>query len=261
MLHCDPAEPEGDVSGSPVDSVRVRGTSSPFTFTPRRIQILGDHELFEDGDIHRHLYLQDLFATVTEDSPTPKVSEFRCHIAGCSLMFSSLDGYEQHYSTLHQHVCSTCRRCFPSRHLLDIHILEWHDSFFQVMAEKQSMYQCLVEGCPSKFSSSNERKDHLIRTHSYPPDFRFDRPRKNKRPKRRKGVVHTDLMDTSEEGAADSGTVLDSWATTHHTHHCEQRQSHPADTGTPTQYSRRVPSSVCFGQGSVRGFRGRREKK
>lgn len=72
------------------------------------------------------------------------VSEFQCHIAGCKQLFDTLEGYEHHYNTLHRHVCSSCKRCFPSNRLLDIHILEWHDSLFQVMAERE----CMVMSTP-----------------------------------------------------------------------------------------------------------------
>ena len=44
-----------------------------------------------------------------------------------------------HYSTVHRHVCSECRRHFPSGHLLDVHLLEWHDAMFELMAAKQKM--------------------------------------------------------------------------------------------------------------------------
>uniref|UniRef100_A0A8D0G256 Zinc finger protein 511 n=1 Tax=Sphenodon punctatus TaxID=8508 RepID=A0A8D0G256_SPHPU len=95
-----------------------------------------------------------------------------------SVFFDTLESYEHHYNTLHTNVCSSCKRAFPSGRLLDIHILEWHDSLFQIMAEKQDMYQCLTEGCVEKFKSSKERKDHLVRVHLYPSDFRFDKPKK-----------------------------------------------------------------------------------
>ncbi|KAJ7419460.1 hypothetical protein BTVI_25174 [Pitangus sulphuratus] len=109
-----------------------------------------------------------------------RVSEFSCHISGCCQVFDTLEGYEHHYNALHRNVCSFCKRSFPSGNLLDIHILEWHDSLFQIMAEKQNMYKCLVEGCPEKFKSSKDRKDHLVTVHLYPADFRFDRPKKVK---------------------------------------------------------------------------------
>lgn len=41
-------------------------------------------------------------------------------------------------------------------------------------------YQCLVEGCAEKFRTSKDRKDHLVRRHLYPADFRFDKPKKSR---------------------------------------------------------------------------------
>lgn len=77
-----------------------------------------------------------------------RVSEFSCHISGCCQVFDTLEGYEHHYNTLHRNVCSFCKRSFPSGHLLDIHISEWHDSLFQIMAEKQNM----VSRCAQPFA-------------------------------------------------------------------------------------------------------------
>lgn len=67
------------------------------------------------------------------------VSEFACHISGCRVVFSTLDEYEHHYNSLHRHVCCSCRRSLPSARLLDIHIQEWHDSLFTILAQKQDM--------------------------------------------------------------------------------------------------------------------------
>lgn len=166
--------------------------------------------------------------------------EFTCQVAGCCQVFEVLEDYEHHYHTLHRNVCSFCKRAFPSGHLLDIHILEWHDSLFQILSERQDMvggaispagshqsclpscqssqlsglwarpgdsfrppapclsrwggglrvgmevtpflfqYQCLVEGCAEKFKTSKDRKDHLVRRHLYPADFRFDKPKKSR---------------------------------------------------------------------------------
>ncbi|OXB51966.1 hypothetical protein ASZ78_013480 [Callipepla squamata] len=153
----------------------------PFAFAPRRLRLGPHHPLLEDGDVQRHLYLREALTGRAEEVERPRVSEFCCHISGCSQVFDTLEGYEHHYNTLHRNVCSFCRRSFPSGHLLDIHISEWHDSLFQIMAEKQNMYKCLVEGCAEKFKSSQDRKDHLATVHLYPSDFRFDRPKKAKR--------------------------------------------------------------------------------
>ncbi|NXM24418.1 ZN511 protein, partial [Oxyruncus cristatus] len=236
----------------------------PFTFAPRRLRLGPQHPLLEDGDVHRHLYLQGVLTSLEEVAERPKVSEFSCHISGCCQAFDTLEGYEHHYNSLHRNVCSFCKRSFPSGNLLDIHILEWHDSLFQIMAEKQNMYKCLVEGCPEKFKSSKDRKDHLVTVHLYPADFRFDRPKKVKSvPK------HTSCP--TEQGPSVPMEV--SVETT------EQLQLDPMETGpgedmeipqpagSPVPslpekrfYKSRIPSTICFGQGATRGFKGPRKK-
>jgi len=47
--------------------------------------------------------------------------------------------YEMHYNTLHRYVCSSCHRCFPTQHLLDLHLIEWHDAMFELQSASQKM--------------------------------------------------------------------------------------------------------------------------
>ncbi|NXG51525.1 ZN511 protein, partial [Psilopogon haemacephalus] len=171
-------------------------TTPPFDFSPRRLRLGPQHPLFEDGDVHRHLYLQGVLTGLAEVAERRKVSAFSCHISGCCQVFDTLEGYEHHYNTLHRNVCSFCKCSFPSEHLLDIHVLEWHDSLFQIMAEKQNMYRCLVEGCAEKFKSSRDRKAHLVAVHLYPADFRFDRPKKVKSGPKRGSSCTVQAADT-----------------------------------------------------------------
>lgn len=89
-----------------------------------------------------------------------RVPEFTCQVAGCCQVFDTLEDYEHHYHTLHRHTCSFCKRAFPSGHLLDIHILEWHDSLFQILSERQDMvgdtasWGALDQSCLPKEQSS-----------------------------------------------------------------------------------------------------------
>ncbi|KAK3554080.1 hypothetical protein QTP70_019037 [Hemibagrus guttatus] len=241
----------------------LKESSSPFQFTPQRIRLDKDDEIFVDGDVHRHLYLQDLVTPFTEETPTLNISEFQCHIAGCKQLFDTVEGYEHHYNSLHRHVCSSCKRSFPSNRLLDIHILEWHDSLFQVMAERECMYQCLVEGCGLKFQTSKERKEHLITTHSYPSDFRFDKPKKIKRGTKVEWIPQQEEMCltgsgnvVSQHGELENCELMDFSLTKDSEIHQpvlpERQKPH---------YSYKVPPTICFGHGSVRGFRGGRKKK
>lgn len=73
------------------------------------------------------------------DSSFPRVPEFTCQVAGCCQVFAALEDYQHHYHMLHGNTCSLCSRAFPSSHLLDAHILEWHDSLFQILAQRQNM--------------------------------------------------------------------------------------------------------------------------
>ncbi|NXN31937.1 ZN511 protein, partial [Nycticryphes semicollaris] len=238
--------------------------SSPFAFASRCLRLGPHHPLLEDGDVHRHLYLQGVLTSLAEVAERPKVSEFSCHISGCCQVFDTLEGYEHHYNTLHRNVCSFCKRSFPSGHLLDIHILEWHDSLFQIMAEKENMYKCLVEGCAEKFKSSKDRKDHLVTVHLYPADFRFDRPKK----------VQSGPKHVSSPVKLGAGVPMDVSVET-----LEPFTGDPAETGrgenmeipqpaaspgleAPEKwhYKSRIPSTICFGQGATRGFKGPKKK-
>ncbi|AWP14070.1 putative zinc finger protein 511 [Scophthalmus maximus] len=220
------------------------------------------------------------------------VSEFACHISGCSAVFSALEEYEHHYNSLHRHVCCSCRRSLPSARLLDIHIQEWHDSLFTVLAQRQDMYQCLVEGCGQKFRTSKHRKDHLIRIHKYPPDFRFDKTKKDrgtreaKRPQQKdtamevaddvcesEGVceVMCDVLSEQRELGETMETLVEEEAarmtkpaaTMEHTDLSAAFDGNGCTSSETfkTQYSYRVPTTVCFGHSSVRGFRGRRGRR
>lgn len=44
-----------------------------------------------------------------------------------------------HYNSNHRYVCVECKKSLPNPRLLDIHIQETHDSFFQVLSMKKSM--------------------------------------------------------------------------------------------------------------------------
>ncbi|XP_035394565.1 zinc finger protein 511 [Cygnus atratus] len=248
----------------PAPAPRRAPPRPPFSFAPRRLRLGPQHPLLEDGDVQRHLYLRDALTGRAEEAERPRVSEFCCHISGCSQVFDTLEGYEHHYNTLHRNVCSFCKRSFPSGHLLDIHILEWHDSLFQIMAEKQNMYKCLVEGCTEKFKSSNDRKDHLVTVHLYPADFRFGRPKKVKSgtkhmscPTQQCASVPVDVsMETSEQFQVDPMEVGPSES---------MEIPQPAASPSPSVpekrlYKSRVPSTICFGQGATRGFKGPRKK-
>ncbi|KAM4729170.1 zinc finger protein 511 isoform 2-T2 [Anableps anableps] len=266
-------EEEGFRGATEQQEERRRQTEegNPFTFCPQLLRLHRDHELFEDGDVLRHMYLQDLFISEAEEQPAPRA------------VFSTLDEYEHHYNSLHRHVCCSCRRSLPSARLLDIHIQEWHDSLFTILAQKQDMYLCLVEGCGQKFRTSQQRKDHLIRLHKYPPDFRFDKNRKEKGTREARREPRTDTaMEAADDVCRSEGVCevmcsiqsnqleqeesMETHVSSEEAAQIEDFPSSAQSSETNTEalkpkYSYRVPKTVCFGHGSVRGFRGQRSRR
>ncbi|XP_005064308.1 zinc finger protein 511 [Mesocricetus auratus] len=216
--------------------------AAPFQFTPRPVRFPRDHEFFEDGDVQRHLYLQDMLTQVSETPEKSMVPEFTCQVAGCCQVFAALEDYQHHYHMSHRNTCSLCSRAFPSGHLLDVHILEWHDSLFQILAQRQDMYQCLVEGCPEKFKTSQARKDHMVRLHLYPADFRFDKPKTNR------GPAMPAAADPPARALKDDSDAMEI---------CSEPAAAPPCRRT---YSHRIPSTVCFGQGAARGFKSTKKR-
>jgi hypothetical protein len=110
-------------------------------------------------------------------------NKFSCQAPYCQVKFKQLIDCESHYNSVHRHVCSVCHRSLPSNFLLELHIQETHDSFFAVLSEKKPSYQCFLNTCPHLSSTSAERRDHAIKQHKFPPDFRFDDARKKGRKK------------------------------------------------------------------------------
>ncbi|KAK9806408.1 hypothetical protein WJX73_003058 [Symbiochloris irregularis] len=68
-------------------------------------------------------------------------------------------------------ICHECRANLSTSHLLDVHLAEVHDSFFQAqVARRLPVFQCLVEGCGKTFVSPAHRFQHLMDLHSFPND-------------------------------------------------------------------------------------------
>ncbi|XP_015281790.1 PREDICTED: zinc finger protein 511, partial [Gekko japonicus] len=235
----------------------------------------------QDGDVERHLSLQ--LQGALSGGPAREEAEeaeeeagaaaaaaaaaaFLCPAAGCGQTFSTSESYEHHYALLHREVCASCKRSFPSAHLLDTHLLEWHDSLFRLMAERRDMYQCLVESCAEKFKSSKDRKDHLIKVHQYPADFRFDKPVKSKSTKTMTPPSrdHSVPMDVNIEACERSpGDAMETGPSETAADQAPQpgMENTPVSPPSVTQLPRpRIPPSICFGQGATRGFRSRKKR-
>lgn len=200
--------------------------------------------LFHDGDLYCQLAAKYL-PLDTQNIVVPRQVELPCGVGGCSQVFTCLQTYESHYNSCHRNTCSQCRRVFPSAHLLDVHILESHDVMFKLLAQKQDMYQCLVESCPEKFSDSETRRHHMIKTHRYPANYRFDRRKKAQKAKNQVNlssdmvIMETDIpLDARRETKNGSSEAMDV----------------TGSAGSSRMFSYKVPKDICFGAGSSRGF-------
>ena len=98
---------------------------------------------------------------------------FVCGIDGCEEVFYSEKDYENHYESRHHFKCRKCERILLSEHLLTMHVLEEHDTLFKLMSQRQPMYNCYVQTCLQKFATKEERNQHAIQTHLFPPNSKI----------------------------------------------------------------------------------------
>lgn len=90
---------------------------------------------------------------------------------------------EAHYNAKHRYTCKECRKNLPSAHLLDLHIIETHDTYFQLLSARKPSYECFLDSCKDKFWSSKERRVHCIQIHSFASDFKFEPGKANRKNK------------------------------------------------------------------------------
>ncbi|XP_015769017.1 PREDICTED: zinc finger protein 511-like [Acropora digitifera] len=174
------------------ESVR---TVPVWAYTPQKRSVSTSASFFQEGEFVCNIERKQLDNSEQVEDLIEK-DEFQCDVPNCKEWFSSLLSYEAHYNSLHRHCCQNCQRSFPSTHLLEIHVLENHDTLFGMLASRKNLYRCLVESCPDRFSSDNERKDHLVSFHKYPADFRFNRPTRQQRKIRVSSCCEVEQMDT-----------------------------------------------------------------
>lgn len=90
-------------------------------------------------------------------------------------IFNTYDEFEAHILNYHHHICQECTRKLPSEFLLDLHIEENHDPFFEIKKDKGAhVYRCMNGQCKSSFKSKEERKEHMVLQHTYPVNYNFD---------------------------------------------------------------------------------------
>ncbi|CAG9808903.1 unnamed protein product [Chironomus riparius] len=72
------------------------------------------------------------------------------------------------------YTCEFCKKNLLSSHLLDLHVSENHDSFFELQKSRKPSFQCFLEACQFLSNDSDERKNHCISQHKFPHDFPFE---------------------------------------------------------------------------------------
>ena len=102
--------------------------------------------LEEDSDHELVLYTK--YAKIVPDI------SLKCYkTALCShLIFANESDLTFHHQSEHNLPCSICKRLLLSHQLLHLHLLEVHDSFFQVMAERK---KSVIPFCLQVFYFSN----------------------------------------------------------------------------------------------------------
>lgn len=112
---------------------------------------------------------------IQEYLPLPNENGVFCGVPGCEDTFKDVDSYQAHIYNIHRYLCSVCRRCLPTAHLLDLHILECHDSYFITRAERGEVkYSCFLGECHVETLTPEQRKQHCINRHKFLSNYRFE---------------------------------------------------------------------------------------
>ncbi|GBG78263.1 hypothetical protein CBR_g26294 [Chara braunii] len=174
-------EEKGDNSGSPKSSAWPRPLFPVLQSSKRSFDV--DNLFFLAGNLEREVLSKqaaleitaeeanELRKTIT-DSSQPALD---CPLAGCKAKLHGVEAFASHYNSVHSAMCCTCRKVFPTTRLLNLHVAESHDAFFQAkVARGYKMYECLVEDCADRFATEAARHQHLVDKHMFPRSFRFN---------------------------------------------------------------------------------------
>jgi len=148
-----------------------------------RRHLAPDDPFFKEGNEQcvscLHTVGEDIDFELDSSMDCVRVDPFPCDVKGCRQTFNAPLEYNRHYDIVHRYTCKDCRRNFPCNYLLSLHAAENHDSYFAAQCGSgAAMYLCLVESCARKFNDHNQRMQHVIQVHKYPPDFRFNTTRR-----------------------------------------------------------------------------------
>mmetsp|Transcript_8605 Transcript_8605/g.16255 ORF Transcript_8605/g.16255 Transcript_8605/m.16255 type:complete len:347 (-) Transcript_8605:297-1337(-) len=151
---------------------------------PRRKQ---DDEFFDSGnDLCQKssssdmiLFFTHMMEAAVDDDEQEQNEEnnlrlYDCCVPHCRERFDSIAAQEEHYEKNHIHQCRECNCIFSHEHLLDLHLQETHDAYYQSLLQyNKATYSCLVQTCPETFDTPQQRFHHLQTVHGYPKWFRF----------------------------------------------------------------------------------------
>ena len=147
------------------------------SYKPEKRRFGPDDIFFADGNLEftrKDKIVDDDIDFIIDSIGAVNLGQFTCNVKGCLQKFDTPMQFNRHFDMLHRFCCQYCQRHFPSNHLLSLHLQENHDTYFEMQKEKGlSVYQCMLESCKEKFISEEARKNHLVKVHKYPANFRF----------------------------------------------------------------------------------------
>ncbi|CAL8466126.1 g5662 [Coccomyxa elongata] len=143
-------------------SGHVDANAPDYIRNPHRLPM--SHVLFTDGNLAREVLAKQTLQSTPENDQDGVTKESAALHSRAGSRLSDWPRFQ----------CTTCHLKLPNEHLLDIHVLEVHDSFFAAQAARHmKVFQCLVEGCAKTFHSPADRRKHLWDQHCYPRDFNY----------------------------------------------------------------------------------------
>eukprot|EP01084_Bolivina_argentea_P035360 65598_1 len=124
-----------------------------------------EHDLMDDGCADSSLKDHVPSKLAAQEEIEGDVDGYKCRIQGCGAILKTTLGLAEHRESFHRYRCASCGAVMSTARLLDLHLLECHDSLFAVRAERQPMYACFIEGCPKMCNHSRGRRLHLEAKH------------------------------------------------------------------------------------------------
>lgn len=145
------------------------------------------HPFFTEHNLNLFQTYKKLGAITNKEDETSNESncdiknQIFCNAFGCNRSFDTTAAYHVHYNAKHRFICGECKKSFPTEHFLDMHISEIHDSYFMARVDRgERLFKCYLQDCQDMFGNPQERKDHCLKQHNFPSNFRFDQTRSKK---------------------------------------------------------------------------------